>query len=87
MSNLLEELCALLDGLQIPNYTADFPDQPPQVYCVLVPIADSFPLQGDGAPLDEISEFVSGNAEAVTAGESDDTLALINGQTAAGHRQ
>jgi hypothetical protein len=38
-------------------------------------------LYGDGVALDEISEFVSGSIEAATAGESDETLALINGQT------
>jgi hypothetical protein len=40
-------------------------------------------LYGDGVALDEVSEFVSGALEAATAGESDETLALINGQTVA----
>jgi hypothetical protein len=54
--SLLENLCELLDTLWFPHFTAEFPDVPPPEYCVLVPIADTFSLQGDGAPLDELQE-------------------------------
>jgi hypothetical protein len=53
---ILEDLCAVLDANNLPHYTAEFPERPPETYCVLVPICDSFAVQGDGAPLDELQE-------------------------------
>jgi len=52
--SLLEELKALLDSLGIPSWVGEFPEKPPALYAVLVPIIDEYPVEGDGVPLDEL---------------------------------
>jgi len=64
--SVLTELNTILDTVGIPVETGVFSGVPPDEYCVLTPLADSFALFGDNKPLIEVSEvrislFSSGN--------------------------
>jgi len=66
----LTDLGKILDGLGIKNYTGAFPEKAPDVFSVLTSIDDTYPLEGDGRPLDEqqevrISLFCNGDYRAV----------------------
>ena len=52
--SLLNELTILLKSLGINAWVGGFPEVPPVLYAVLVPILDEYPLEGDGVPLDEV---------------------------------
>ena len=51
--NILKELKSLCDSLSIPVETGIFSKAAPETYIVLVPLNDSFPLNGDDYPLSD----------------------------------
>jgi len=53
---LLEELNALLEGLQIPVETGVFSGKAPDTYVVITPLADVFELHADNRPQMETQE-------------------------------
>ena len=53
---LLEELTTILTALDCPVETGVFKDTAPDVYAVLVPLADSFKLYADDAPNLDLQE-------------------------------
>jgi len=53
---ILEELNALLEGLKIPVESGTFKGKPPDEYCVLTPLADSFEVFVDNAPSIDVNE-------------------------------
>ena len=64
--NILSEVKTLLETLNIPIETGVFSDKTPDEYIVLVPLADSFPLNADDEPQTDkqelrISIFTKGN--------------------------
>ena len=54
--SILEELNALIEGLNIPVETGVFSQKPPSTYTVLTPISDTFELFADNKPLYDIHE-------------------------------
>ena len=63
---LLEDLNRCLAPLGIPIETGVFSEAPPEEYLVITPLADSFGLCGDNAPLYDVQEarlslFVKGS--------------------------
>lgn len=63
---LLEDLNRCLAPLGIPIETGVFSKAPPEEYLVITPLADSFGLHGDNAPLYDVQEvrlslFVKGS--------------------------
>lgn len=63
--NILEELTGILSGI-LPVETGVFSDSPPNEYCVLTPMDDSFALYGDDTPLVDVSDvrisvYIKGN--------------------------
>ena len=64
--SILAELNGVLADLKIPVETGVFSGVPPNEYCVLTPLTDSFALFGDNMPQMEVSEvrvslFCKGN--------------------------
>lgn len=64
--NILSEVKTLLKTLNIPIETGAFTGEAPNEYIVLVPLADSFPLNADDEPQTDkqelrISIFAKGN--------------------------
>ena len=64
--NILSEVKTLLETLNIPIETGVFTIEAPNEYIVLVPLADSFPLNADDEPQTDkqelrISIFTKGN--------------------------
>ena len=64
--NILSEVKTLLETLNIPIETGVFTSEAPNEYIVLVPLADSFPLNADDEPQTDkqelrISIFTKGN--------------------------
>ena len=64
--NILSEVKTLLETLNIPIETGVFTGEAPNEYIVLVPLADSFPLNADDEPQTDkqelrISIFTKGN--------------------------
>jgi hypothetical protein len=64
--NILSEVKTLLETLNIPIETGAFTGEAPNEYIVLVPLADSFPLNADDEPQTDkqelrISIFTKGN--------------------------
>ena len=64
--NILSEVKSLLETLNIPIETGVFTGEAPNEYIVLVPLADSFPLNADDEPQTDkqelrISIFTKGN--------------------------
>ena len=64
--NILSEVKTLLETLNIPIETGVFSGEAPNEYIVLVPLADSFPLNADDEPQTDkqelrISIFTKGN--------------------------
>ena len=64
--NILSEIRTILAPLNIPIETGVFKGEAPDRYIVLVPLNDSFPLNGDDYPLADqqearISIFTKGN--------------------------
>lgn len=63
---LLEDLNRCLAPLGVPIETGVFSEAPPEEYLVITPLADSFGLHGDNAPLYDVQEarlslFVKGS--------------------------
>ena len=63
---LLEDLNRCLAPLGVPIETGVFSEAPPEEYLVITPLADSFGLYGDNAPLYDVQEarlslFVKGS--------------------------
>ena len=63
---LLEDLNRCLAPLGVPIETGVFSEAPPEEYLVITPLADSFGLHGDNAPLYDMQEarlslFVKGS--------------------------
>ena len=54
--SILEELNTLFSSADIPVETGVFSDKTPAQYAVLIPVADTFDLHSDNAPLVEIQE-------------------------------
>ena len=54
--NILEELTALLNDLQISFATGHYNSVPPDEYVVIVPLADSFDLAADNLPQVDVQE-------------------------------
>lgn len=54
--NILEELHELLYALGIPLETGVFKSKAPDTYIVLIPLADTFPLNADDMPLTDVQE-------------------------------
>ena len=64
--NILSEVKSIIETLNIPVETGVFSDKAPDEYIVLVPLADSFPLNADDEPQTDkqelrISIFTKGN--------------------------
>ena len=64
--NVLSEVKSIIETLNIPVETGVFSDKAPDEYIVLVPLADSFPLNADDKPQTDkqelrISIFTKGN--------------------------
>ena len=64
--NILSEVKSIIETLNIPVETGVFSDKAPDEYTVLVPLADSFPLNADDEPQTDkqelrISIFTKGN--------------------------
>ena len=64
--NILSEVKSFIEILNIPVETGVFSDKAPDEYIVLVPLADSFPLNADDEPQTDkqelrISIFTKGN--------------------------
>ncbi len=64
--NILSELKSVLSDINVPIETGVFSNKAPDEYLVLIPLADSYPLNADNAPqLDQqevrISIFTKGN--------------------------
>ena len=64
--NILSEVKSIIETLNIPIETGVFSDKAPDEYIVLVPLADSFPLNADDEPQTDkqelrISIFTKGN--------------------------
>ena len=64
--NILSEVKSIIETLNIPVETGTFSDKAPDEYIVLVPLADSFPLNADDEPQTDkqelrISIFTKGN--------------------------
>jgi len=55
--NILSEVKTLLESLNIPIETGVFKDEAPDEYIVLVPLADSFPLNADDKPQTDKQEL------------------------------
>ena len=55
--NILSEVKTLLETLNIPIETGVFSDKAPDEYIVLVPLADSFPLNADDEPQTDKQEL------------------------------
>ena len=54
--NILSELNTLLTDLNVPFETGLYGGVPPDEYCVIVPLSDSFELFGGDMPSNEIQE-------------------------------
>lgn len=54
--NILEEVNELMYGLGIRLETGVFKSEAPDTYVVLVPLADTFPLNADNMPLTDVQE-------------------------------
>ena len=64
--SILEELNLILDELKIPCATGIYKAPVPKEYAVFVPLADSYPLNGNDMPLVDLNEvrisfFTKGN--------------------------
>ena len=64
--NILSDVKSIIETLNIPIETGVFSDKAPDEYIVLVPLADSFPLNADDEPQTDkqelrISIFTKGN--------------------------
>lgn len=64
--NILSEVKELLSSLNIPIETGVFSKEAPNEYIVLVPLADSYPLNADNVPQTDQQElritlFTKGN--------------------------
>jgi hypothetical protein len=55
--SLLSEVSAILTALHIPHETGAFIAKPPDTFCVLTPIEDTFSVHGDAIPLDEVQSL------------------------------
>lgn len=55
--NILSEVKTLLETLNIPIETGVFSDKAPDEYIILVPLADSFPLNADDEPQTDKQEL------------------------------
>lgn len=54
--NILEEINELVHGLGIQLETGVFKSEAPDTYVVLIPLADTFPLNADNIPLADVQE-------------------------------
>ena len=54
--NILEDLTALLEGLQVPFATGHFGDKPSDSYVVIIPLADSYEHHADNMPQVDMQE-------------------------------
>ena len=64
--NILSEVKELLSSLNIPIETGVFSGEAPNQYLVLVPLSDSYPLNADDLPQEDVQElrislFTKGN--------------------------
>lgn len=55
--NILSEVNAILDTINIPVETGVFSNKPPDEYVILTPLADSFAVFGDNKPQVDIQEI------------------------------
>lgn len=55
--NILTEVNALLKSLDVPIETGVFKSEAPDTYIVLVPLADTFPLNADNMPQTDLQEL------------------------------
>ena len=54
--SLLQELKSISEAIGVTALTGVFSSSPPDVYCVLTPLADSFELFADNTPEQDIEE-------------------------------
>lgn len=55
--NILSEVKSIIENLNIPVETGVFSEEAPDEYVVLVPLADSFPLNADDEPQTDKQEL------------------------------